>query len=780
VLLRHANRAFTDGETEKGLLIDDAISSIGKKQLEAGHYEARLIRGSKNIYQPYPFGRWSCPEILELQRANITEQRARQNRFKLCPHAPQQVKTEETKEGEDSGLNKKPEITVEEAIIAVPVAVHNGRMLFIMVWVLLALVVICKVRGWSGSQRTGFVALFSFAAASLCYFYVINGQFLDELCCFSYASIMYPRPFDWDPIVNYRTVDFFVLLVCSISTTALLWAAGRPCQMSFWWRMLLKLIITITVSAIAAVLLGVIMYLDRDCTHFEFSPIFVFIFILALPIVIFAPWLSKLRFVRGILAAIPLGVLTALAGPYAYISQILMILFVAICTLIVLNKPSESMSFIQAPRNIFSKQPESAAIRGRAVKLLAIFLVIHWLIFTSSVSTCAQYIEQGYSAMQYSYPKPPLILDDEGSYRQVLEKFDSNDFRLDEFYKLIPFVMPQDLPLVLSKCKEMSFDSPYSWRPRSPVKHKDVNAPTAETNRKEIKLRDYDIIQVLQKSGRDTVHILVDNMENPERESSQVIRAKLGDIRVKAKLEELLASRLANGEAPEPNGRYNYWDRPAKTIDIICGLACISEPNEARARFIDYVARNDMSRLTRDDEFFKGIQLLPTTQAREVLKAYLAKAQDWQTPEWITSDGKKFPEDISITLGRVREAAGTYADRDSSEAVLKIMLRSEDKDIMKLWWEPWDAPQDFDMQSADLLRQGLVSKNEQLRAWCVWQLRKVGYKFSEEEETRLLADESWKVRANAVIAGGSKAAERAAKDPNPFVRWVAGEFRTEN
>jgi hypothetical protein len=776
-LLRYASRAFTDGEVEKGLLIDDAINSIGKNQLDAGYNEARFIINSKYLYSSFQFGHWSSPEALELQRADITEQRAQQNRFQFCPYVLQQIENERTTGRGDYSLHREPKITDERMIFAVSVAMYNGRMLFATAVVWLALVVICKVRGLSGNQTAGITALLSFAVASLCYFFLVNGRCFIPLrficdCYFVHPSMMRPESLGLKYILDVP-VHTFVFLICPVLAALLLWSASHFCKMSFWWRILLKLVLTIVVSVIAASLLGTLIHFTHERMDLpKFLPAVVFIFIFVLLIVIFAFWLSKFRLVRGTLAAMPLGVLTAMASPYAYVSQIPMILFVVICTLIVLNKPSAPVSFRKTLTGIFSSRPESAAIRNRAIKLLAPFIFIHWLLFVASVPTCAQYIEQLYSGRQWSYPKSDLATTDETSYQQVLARFDSNNFALDEFRKLIPLIMPQDLPSVLSKCKKMSFDSIFPWRLKSPVEHKDVNTLSAESNRREIKLRDGDIITAMQGSGRDVVNILADAMENPERESVLVIRAKLGDVRVKAKLEELLASRLANGEPPEPNEYHHYWDSPAKTSDIICGLACISEPNEAGARFLDYVARGDVSQLATDHEFFGGVRLLPTTQAREVIKAYLAKTQDWQPPEYVGFDGEKSREDVSMALWPIG-MAGTYDDKDIAEAVLKIMLRSEDEDIIKDWDEPWEAPQDFNMQSADLLRQGLASKNEQLRAWCVWQLRKVGYQFSEEEMSRLLADESWKVRANAVVAGGRKTSGQAAKDPNPFVRWVA-------
>jgi hypothetical protein len=55
----------------------------------------------------------------------------------------------------------------------------------------------------------------------------------------------------------------------------------------------------------------------------------------------------------------------------------------------------------------------------------------------------------------------------------------------------------------------------------------------------------------------------------------------------------------------------------------------------------------------------------------------------------------------------------------------------------------------------------------------VWQLRRVGYKFTQEELDKLLKDDSWIVRANAVMAEPQRAKNIAVNDKNSFVRFVA-------
>jgi hypothetical protein len=67
-----------------------------------------------------------------------------------------------------------------------------------------------------------------------------------------------------------------------------------------------------------------------------------------------------------------------------------------------------------------------------------------------------------------------------------------------------------------------------------------------------------------------------------------------------------------------------------------------------------------------------------------------------------------------------------------------------------------------------------------MRAWCVWQLRRVGYIWNKEEIDKLLADKSWKVRANVMFL----LAGQARKDePSSFVKLVgtlAGQASTQD
>jgi hypothetical protein len=70
---------------------------------------------------------------------------------------------------------------------------------------------------------------------------------------------------------------------------------------------------------------------------------------------------------------------------------------------------------------------------------------------------------------------------------------------------------------------------------------------------------------------------------------------------------------------------------------------------------------------------------------------------------------------------------------------------------------------------SELLIKGLQSDDENLRAWCVWQLRKIDYKFRDNELKKITEDKSWKVRANLAIFHKSLIKENETSD---FVKLV--------
>jgi len=207
-------------------------------------------------------------------------------------------------------------------------------------------------------------------------------------------------------------------------------------------------------------------------------------------------------------------------------------------------------------------------------------------------------------------------------------------------------------------------------------------------------------------------------------------------------------------------------NKPLKASEIISALACVSEPDEATQNFLDFIETRQARDLIENSEFFEGLMLLPTGYTQRIIKAYLAKVGAWQ-PEAREAPFFHSPYRAARPLQRL---IGCYGDRQIAEDVFKAMLSAV---VQGEDFEAFDISPYFGPQSAELLKEGLVASNADMRAWCVWQLRKIGYQFKPEELSRLLNDESWKVRANAAFAGGKDAVPIAEKDRNAFVRLVA-------
>jgi len=226
-----------------------------------------------------------------------------------------------------------------------------------------------------------------------------------------------------------------------------------------------------------------------------------------------------------------------------------------------------------------------------------------------------------------------------------------------------------------------------------------------------------------------------------------VARAKLGDKSAKEKLQKLFHVRLNDKDENIDDPNQPSKRRKVKTGNMLGALACVSEPNEAVRYFLNYMKTQTVSELIEDYCFFDNIQLLPTAQARQVIRTYLEKLSKYQPPTRQTFSGKVY-KDWEQTLNPLREVIGLYGNRQIAENIFKIqLLIDEDEDHIIIM----DISQYFTAESIPLLKKGLLSKNNKLKAWCVWQLRKLNYDWKKEELDKLLEDENWYVRTNAEL-----------------------------
>lgn len=770
-LISQTHLALTDGDHTGGIYISDVWTEMLKRQIAGKDRRIPLIIGLRG-FSPPGFGYWDVPQLLELQRATLSRERARQNRLELC------ALMSPVKESKKEYKKEIPEVAYDRAVFKVPPITYIGGMFvaFGIVW--LILLVASLIRGFGGRPKVRFTVVILFIAGCG-YHFLARGYFLQQFYgdyYYHFSGVLRPSPIGLGDILEYITYDFedasrvLTFLAGPIVVTLVLWAVSflRPEKGAFWKLWYLKALVSFGIGAILASLASLVLTLTNSPPWQGILVLFGLVSAIVWILIMFGWWLFRNRLVRVVLVATFLAVLTVLASGYHYISYLPMVLFIITSAIIVTSKPAEKILFFKTLFGLFSKKQPFAQVRRRCVNLTGPFIVVYWVLFISLVPSFAQPIKWGWEGLKlydtydyrYSFPEA-----NEVTYQQVLKRFDKEELTKQKVHRLIGLVMPEDLPDVLKKLKIKEFTDPYApimgW-PRSP---KDEEKARLRMERVK-KLNDWDLILAMRHCGRDVVSIITEFMDNPELERALVARGKLADITAKEKLEKLWQVLMQRQQGQEEEADYKfYWERPAETGEIVGALACVSEPDEAVQWFIDYIEKRKASDLIRDNDVFDSVTLLPSEQARKVIKAYLAK-----------TSGLDLYDSPYEVLSPLRKLVGFYGDRQIAEDVFKIMLSAVSKGEQ---FEPFDISPYFENELAELLKKGLSSENEDMRAWCLWQLRRIGYAFDETELNELLRDESWKVRANAMLAGGKGIIVLAARDRSDFVKLV-GSFLTES
>ena len=505
--------------------------------------------------------------------------------------------------------------------------------------------------------------------------------------------------------------------------------------------------------------------------------------IIAWVLIVFGWWLYSCRLVRIIIVAIFFGVLTLMIDCYLYINCLPAIIFVLIVSGI------------------------AAANRINMIRLLAGFLIIYWVLLVFLSPLCAQFINRHAQVDEPNRKELVKFEPAQATYDFMINELGDEKLTKTQFCNIVSVIMPEDVEKFLRgvKTREFYLDryAPFFFRTgMSP----EVTVGLTEEKEKQKKLTDLDLRFLIQRCGRDATGIITGFIDEPNNPWALVSRSMMDDMTAKKPLEEYLQAFLKTdpnlddindyGEMIRygrgaPRGRYaisradsNLRDsndrsdrgrmpspylRSPNASEMTAALAVISEPNEAVSRYLDYVQRRNMCDLLNDYHFFENVVLLPTSQARQVIKAYLVKAAEWQQAGPTICREGTWHVSPDIICSPLRDIVGVYADREISEKILTILQGTENDD----WFYGWNVWPHLTIESAELIKKGLASGNDKFRAWSVWQLRNVGYKFTQEEIDKLLKDESWIVRANAVMAEPQRAKNIAANDKNSFVRFVA-------
>ena len=776
-LIGQANVAFTDGDTAEGMRITNALAQMQKRQLRDGDPYAVAIRRLRFFSGVCSFGHWDEPHCLELQRVNLTKEQAKENRLQLCTLMATPKNAAEEKE--DQGKKEEDKRAV---FLAVHPAAHAGQMFVAFLWGCGILLVISVVSGFGERNKVGLSGILLFITGCVFYFCIVKGFFLVSLldsfsCChFSYIDAL--RPIPGLVYIEYEPVLVGLFVAGPIVAALALWGLSfvRPKKGAFWRLWYVRVLAALAIGAIAAFIALCTLSFRWEGSWQRSIIVGVLAGILAWVIITFAWWLFRCRIVRLLLFATFLGSVTILASGYRYVHYLLMIAFVLASAIIAVVKPGEVSSFKTMLR-LFSRKPDIAAIRNKCLRLTVPFIVVYWVLFISLTPLVAKSIDLEYGEFK-TVDRRVILPEPDKAYKELMSTFEAEGLSKTNVHRLLGLVMPEDLPALLHKLKNKEFtDDYYRWPLAWPGKEASEEEKARLEKRRERQrwLNDGDLVLAMRGCGRDVVGIITGFLDNPDAAQALVARARLGDSTAKEKLEELLQTRmhseLEKKEDEQAKHPKTYLDIPVKAAEIVGALACISEPNEAAERSLDYIQSREVSDLIEDHRFFEGVTLLPTTHARKVLKAYLAKARSWQPRE------EQIPYELihhspDKVLYPLRKIVGLHSDRQIAEEIFRILLSAVDKEEH---FESFDISPYFEAQSARLLKKGLAGSNKDIRAWCVWQLRKLGYKWSVEELGKLLTDESWQVRANVAAAGGKEIAAlaAAAKDRNSFVRATA-------
>ena len=417
---------------------------------------------------------------------------------------------------------------------------------------------------------------------------------------------------------------------------------------------------------------------------------------------------------------------------------------------------------LKAVSGLFSKSEEFCSLRSRSVCLVRPYLVF----FAFLILGVGFYLKTGIKEIESLEARSLAEIekwpgDYSEAYDAILSKcgLDDGDFvgndgiTLYSIKKFIPVLKPEDLSKVLALLKGSDV---YSY--------------------------DQHLIELFEYCRKDVHGIIIDELENPNEESVVISRALAGDESVKSELEEYVQDIMSGkgmrgryGQIPAKQQSYGYG---LGYFDNIAGaISMVYEPEEARDRLIQFINGAETEVSNSYFPYSRGANIrLPDQQGNEVLEAYLSRS------------GYDCLKGFPYSWGE--ESIRRYCDCEIADNVLKVALAGERKrgeqtvfdgdwhggnDLGELEWGDWREPlfmvyPFISDDSVGLLREYLDAERDDLRAFVVWQLGRLGYEFSDEEVGRIVHDTSWKVRVNGVFALGRDRLGEFGDDEDAVVR----------
>ncbi len=736
-MIVRASVAFAEDDEKLAVAIDDAVKGLmGRTQSGLKGYARFPINPRGQQFGG--FGRRDSPQLLELQRSNVSKERLDQNRLELCAmnYRPKP---------EDIKKNPSKDDFKQQEYVVLPVLAYSWKM-FIALGFLALLALPFSLKGSFLKQSgIGFGSFVVFLFCGICFFVGSQFMYLQEIIGFStcchYTFIDAFRPGvgmgsffdDWVLLTGFMFGPIAALLVLKGI------GAVNVKKERLWrlWNFRLG----------AFVLCG----LSR--------------------------WLSKNRLVCILISVVFWAVPAMFLAGYRYWCYFPMIGF-AVTVLVISFRKSDAFFF----KRYFSVGQDGATLRGRCFCLMLIFMAIYCVAFIFAVPKSAAIIRD------YVRPRPKkeheVYEANEETYQKLLARLDDPELTKEDACRFVTLLRAEDLGGVLDELKQREFamnpflmmsaamnsfsNDPNAMKPRS-MGSKEKISDYKSLWKRTSSFDDGDICLLLKNSGRDTLEILVDRMERPESERALLERAKAGDAKVSDKLLNLWDEKIKEVGSDEYDGfeRWrmenqdkSYAQRTIRAENMLAGLCTVAAPEQGVKYLIEYIERKDFKSFNMSHEFYESISLLPRRDGAKVLKAYWSKAKECSDVEM----------SIDRMLHLFDSLGGLYGDRELCEDVLaEIVALVEPRRRVGYW----QLPNFFTKDSAELLKEGLLSSNDNLRAWSVWQLNSIGYSWGEDEVASLLSDEGFRVRANIVL--GAKGANLRPGEKSNIVR-LAGSL----
>jgi hypothetical protein len=711
-LLRYSASAITNGNTSLAFRIDDDIIAMDKR------------------IRHVSIGSWLSaatdePAALELFRVNLSPDRAMRNRMLLV----KQYVASNQKERQTRAEEREP---FSNLFFAPGTAFM--QLLFGCGVIAICFASIGLMGGLrnSASISTKHYLFFIFAVLTYVFAYTFFEYYLyrsNLMCCYSYFDEFRPSPISteyfFDDLADAaKLLSAICAPIAAIGVYGLLSLAIKKLSESF--RDELKRICAgLLITSVAIVL-----------AHIGFSGFYSFehnLFNVPLYIFLFAGGvLFRSRFLWIALFASIFASASSILGYWFFFRLLAAVCFVLLCAVYSLAYDKTKLETI---RQVFSK---TNSLRLPAIQLAAAGLVLSWLgflCFVPSLASAITYYSKAMSAHEPpKYPRSPVPM----LYEGLIERLRTEPNIAVSDFQAIPLLEPNDvkevLPCVIAKASSMKPNPRFGdWT--------------------QIQLSDRWLYQNAVNSPEEIGRLFIPYFKNPDSNLAAVAKAITGDRSQKRRLFVIFNNYVENEIHPPPPSKWSkpgilprvppgmmpgmsYIPQPEPDnpyIGDVVRAMILLDPNETATCLIDKMGAEPKD-IVDMCHFSQYGYLLPRQQLNKVIDAYVDRLLT------------KF-EDPKRKFVNCNGALLAMAESSLAPKILKIVIDdSSRRDYMFLC----NLEPKLDKTAIPLLKQGLVSKNPKLRAWCLWQIYRLD-PAADLDFDKLANDPEPSVRANAVM-----------------------------